>query len=427
MKIKVIDKPYQEVMALPRAPHKYPRKPSRLVHAVMRIASIPDLRDVGFTYESIGMERAGKGPWLVLMNHSSFLDFEIVSRILFPRPYHIVATSDGFVGKEWLMRSLGCIPTQKFVRDPQLIADMKHALWNNRTSVVLYPEASYSFDGTTTPLPKRLSRLFQSLKVPVVMVTTFGSFTRDPLYNNLQKRKVKVSARVECLFSPQEIASSSVESMDLRLEEAFKLDYFQWQADNHVRTDEPFRADGLNRILFRCPACGVEGETEGKGVTLTCRHCGKEYAMDEYGRLAATDGVTEFPHIPDWYAWERECIRKEVLDGTYSLDLDVDICMMVDFKAIYRVGSGTLHHDGNGFVLEGCEGQLHYERSPLESYSVYSDYFWYEIGDVICIGDRDKLFYCFPRQRDVVAKVRMATEEIFNLRHPPKGRDRRRL
>jgi hypothetical protein len=26
-----------------------------------------------------------------------------------------------------------------------------------------------------------------------------------------------------------------------------------------------------------------------------------------------------------------------------------------------------------------------------------------------------------------VAKVRMATEEIFNLRHPPKGRDRRRL
>lgn len=112
---------------------------------------------------------------------------------------------------------------------------------------------------------------------------------------------------------------------------------------------------------------------------------------------------------------------------TYSLDLDVDICMMVDFKAIYRVGSGTLHHDGNGFVLEGCEGQLHYERSPLESYSVYSDYFWYEIGDVICIGDRDKLFYCFPRQRDVVAKVRMATEEIFNLRHPPKGRDRRRL
>lgn len=86
MKIKVIDKPYQEVMALPRAPHKSPRKPSRLMHAVMRIASIPDLRDVGFTYESIGMERAGKGPWLVLMNHSSFLDFEIVSRILFPRP-----------------------------------------------------------------------------------------------------------------------------------------------------------------------------------------------------------------------------------------------------------------------------------------------------------------------------------------------------
>ena len=66
----------------------------------------------------------------------------------------------------------------------------------------MYPEASYSFDGSTTPLPEKLGALFKLLKVPVVMITTYGSFARDPLYNNLQKRNVTVSAKLECLVTP---------------------------------------------------------------------------------------------------------------------------------------------------------------------------------------------------------------------------------
>lgn len=51
------------------------------------------------------------------MNHSSFIDLKIASTVLYPSPLNIVCTSDGFVGKERLMRSLGCIPTRKFVTD----------------------------------------------------------------------------------------------------------------------------------------------------------------------------------------------------------------------------------------------------------------------------------------------------------------------
>lgn len=36
-----------------------------------------------------------------------------------------------------------------------------------------------------------------------------------------------------------------------------------------------------------------------------------------------------------------------------------------------------------------------------------------EIGDMICIGDNNVLYYCFPDKRDIVAKVRLATEEIY--------------
>ena len=417
MKIKVVDKPYAEVMALPRPPHKFPPKPSWLLHTAIHIATPFYFGAIGFKRESVGMERAGKGPWLVLMNHCSFMDNMILALMLDYRRYQVITTTDGFVGKEGFMRALGCIPTQKYVKDIRLIADMKHALEKNRTCVVMHPEAGYSFDGTAAGLPDRLSRLFKSLKVPVVIITTFGNFTRQPLYNNLHKRKVKLGARIECLFTPEEIASLPVETMDARLREAFSLDYFRWQAENKVPVLEPFRAEGLDRILYRCPSCQAEGETEGQGATLTCRHCGKQYFMDEYGRMSAKEGPTEYPHIPDWYAWERDVVRREVREGLYSQTLDVEICMLVDFKALYRVGTGTLHHDAKGFILDGCNGELHYEQSPLESYSVNCDFYWYELGDIICIGDRDKLFYCFPRQRNVVAKVRLAAEEIYAWLH----------
>jgi hypothetical protein len=159
----------------------------------------------------------------------------------------------------------------------------------------------------------------------------------------------------------------------------------------------------------------------GEGITLTCRTCGKVWELDEYGSLCAREGETEFSHIPDWYNWQREQVRKSILDGTYHLDVDVEIGVMVDYKAIYMVGEGHLTHDENGFTLTGCDGELFYTQSPKASYGLYSDYFWYEIGDVIGIGNNAVLYYCFPKDPGVsVAKARLATEELYRLCKKPR-------
>lgn len=420
MKITTKKLSYEKVCALPRPAHKDPWKPNILLASLIRVLSEIHLLPAGFTHTEEGMDRIGKDePILILMNHSSFMDMEIASRIFFPRRYGIVCTSDGFVGfgMELLMRLIGCFPTQKFVSDITLIRDMEYLLKEKKVSILMYPEASYSFDGTATALPRKMGVLLKKLGVPVVTVITQGAFSQNPLYNCLQKRKVKVSAHVKCLFTAEEIKSSTVAQLDAALDEAFSFDNFAWQQKNKVVIDEPFRADGLNRILFRCPHCGAEGKTEGKGTTLTCHGCGKVYELTELGYLEAKDGDAAFTHIPDWYAWERDQIRQELEDGTYRLDTEVDIGMMVNYDAIYMVGSGRLIHDSEGFKLTGCDGKLSYAQGPLSCYSLYSDYYWYEIGDVICIGNHDALYYCFPKGcGDVVAKTRIAAEELYKLK-----------
>ena len=132
--------------------------------------------------------------------------------------------------------------------------------------------------------------------------------------------------------------------------------------------------------------------------------------------MKAVEGETEFDHIPDWYKWERDCVREEILSGTYKLEVPVEICMLVDTKCLYRVGEGTLTHTAEGFLLQGCEGELVYKQKTTATYSLNADYFWYEIGDIICIGDYNKLYYCFPKtEEDVVAKTRLATEEFYKI------------
>ena len=424
MKIKVVDMTYEQALSQPSAKHCPPQKPSLAFRGLLRVASVPDLRATHFRCEKRGMEQlADDEPCLILMNHSCFLDLEIAETVLYPRPFNIVCTSDGFVGKEALMRSIGCIPTSKFCSDAALVRDMLYCVRKLKTSILLYPEASYSFDGTATPLPESIGKCVKALGVPVVMLRTYGAFARDPLYNGLQKRRVDVSAELKYLLSPAEIAQETVGTINERIFAEFTFDNFRWQQENHISVSEPFRADGLNRVLYKCPHCLTEGEMEGKGTTLVCHHCDKAYHLTEFGALEALDGEAAFTHVPDWYAWERRCVREELENGTYQLDIPVRICMMVNTKHICRVGEGRLHHDVNGFHLTGCGGKLDYFQKPTASYSLYADYFWYEIGDMLCIGDHKILYYCFPQGGgDVVAKTRLAAEELYQSTRAARAR-----
>ena len=417
MKIKVVNKKYEEVLALPKEKRHKPMKQHMLFRIILRIASSFDLWGTHFKCNKIGMEKLKKNePCLVLMNHSSFIDLEIVSTLMFPRRFSIVTTSDAFVGLNWILRLIGCIPTKKFIADTSLIRDMIYAVKELKSSVVMYPEASYSFDGTATPLPDSIGRLVKMLGIPVIMIRTYGAFARDPLYNGLQRRKVNVSADMKYLLSAEEVVQKTAQEINDIVNVEFSFDNFKWQQENHISIKEDFRAEGLNRVLYKCPNCLNEGKMTGEGSRIRCNHCSKQYELTEYGYMKAVEGVTEYDHIPDWYGWERACVRKELEDETYHLKVPVDICMMVNTKSIYRVGEGVLEHTKDGFHLTGCDGKLEYYQKPLASYSLYSDYYWYEVGDVICIGDANVLYYCFPKEcGDIVAKTRLATEELYKI------------
>ena len=412
---------FDAVMALPRPQHKNPRKVNWFWRLLIRFLTVFGMMGTGFRYETEGFEKIGKDePCLILMNHTCFQDMEVAYKILFPRAFNIVCSNDGFIGffglMEWVMRSIGCIPTQKFVSDVSLVRDMEYCFKTLKTSVLMYPEACYSFDGTATTLPRKMGVLLKKFDVPVIMIETFGTFGRNPLYNELQiRRHVPITAKARVLYTREEIREKKVQELSAGVEAAFGFDHFRWQKEQGLEITQPFRADGLHRILYKCVDCGAEGQMVGKDTGITCGCCGRHHELTVLGELKAAEGETKITHIPDYYKWERQQVRQEILDGTYLLDCDVDIAMQVDYKAIYKVGQGRLVHNNAGFTLTGCDGRLCYTQPPQAGFGLYADYYWYEMEDVICIGDTEVHYFCFPKNGAPVAKIRLATEEMYKL------------
>ena len=154
MKIKTKEMSYEDVLKVKPYVRRKPWKQLPLLRYIIKWYSTVDLMRVGFKANRIGMEKLGKDePCLILMNHSCFTDMEIVGKLFGDRRYSIVCTRDAMVGKNWLMRLLGCITTTKYITDLPLVQDMVYAVRKLNSSVVMYPEAMYSFDGTATVLP----------------------------------------------------------------------------------------------------------------------------------------------------------------------------------------------------------------------------------------------------------------------------------
>ena len=417
MKVKVKNASVEQVLAI-KPTKKKVKRPNILFRTLLKIVSWPDLLAVKFKCEKIGMERLGKKEQcLILMNHSSFIDFEILSSIFYPRAINIVATFDAFIGKDWLMRQIGCLETKKFTTGAGLLRDMAYAVKKLKTSILMFPEAGYSLDGRATVLPDSLGKCLKFLKIPLVTVITDGAFARQPLYHTLRKRKVPVTAKVEYLLSPEEIKEKSVEELNEIIREKFAFDNFKNQKRNGLIIADENRAEGLHRVLYKCPNCLAEGKMEGAGTRVTCKNCQKEYELTELGEIQAVGAGTEFSSVADWVDWERACVKKEIEEGRYELNEPVDIRIMVDTKTIYSVGEGNLKHDENGFVLTGCDGKLDYRQGATAIYTINADFFWYQIADTINIGDLNVQYFCFPKSDEVsVFKVRLATEELFKLK-----------
>ena len=369
-----------------------------------------------YKVEKINMEGI-KPPYILLSNHMYFVDFYLNSIATYPNKVYNIATVDGYYRRPFLMELIGCMCKRKFTTDPELVKSIEHVLFKKKGIMSMYPEARYSPAGTTAILPNSLGHLAKKMNVPVVVLLHHGNHLHTPFWNYRKPRKVPLHTTMTCVLKPEDIEKMTSEEIQQKLTEAMQYNEYKWQEEHNLRITEDFRAEGLHKILYQCPHCMAESKMDSKGTKIFCTECGKEWEMDELGRLKATEGETEFSHIPDWFEWERSNVRKEIESGTYNFEDEVEIYSLPSCMKFQILGKGKLTHNYNGFTVEGELNGKKYriKRMVPGMYGVHIeyDYCYVRPDDCIDISTSKDSLYCYPTKKNVVTKLSFATEELF--------------
>ncbi len=405
---------------------KYPIRQPLFLTALIWLLSRIMLIGKKWKVEKINMEGL-KPPYMMLSNHMYFIDFELAAMGTGMHRVNNVVSIDGYYRRPWLLELIGAICTRKFTMDMHLIKSIYKVI--RRGDVLsMYPEARYSPAGVTSYLPDSLGRLVKRAGAPVVVVIHHGNHLHSPFWNFRNKRRVPMHTVMKQVLTAEQLKDMSPEEINDVIRAEFAYDDYRYQKDNGILIKEKFRAEGLHKILYQCPHCMAESKMASKGTEIFCTECGKRWEWQEDGYLRALEGETEFDHIPDWFNWEREQVRKQIENGEYSFCDDVDIYSLPRCWRFEHLGKGKLTHDPiTGFTVEGFYNGRDYRinRTPLQTNSLHVeyDYCYIKPFDCVDISTENDSFYCYPMTKEnVITKLAFATEILYEkaLRETPK-------
>lgn len=359
-----------------------------------------------------------KGPCLILASHASFMDFPQMVCGFMPKTTGWVMSVEEFRRGDWLMYGIGGMPKRKFTHDIVTAKHILRYLKKEKHSVTLYPEARFSFAGINERLDEALGKLCKHAKVPVVLFKAYGNFINSPQWSKHPYRKIRQEAHISLLYTPDDFQKMSADEVQAGIEKAFERDEYKWQAENNLHTKCKQRADGLYRILYKCPVCGEEFKMKSEGIKLWCEGCGATWEMDTLSRLHGVNTDKGFSHIPDWYRWEREEVRKEVVAGTYHFEDDIRVEEYYSTKVGFlNVGNAHVVHDENGFTFKGEVNGAPFElNKPVASmYSVHVEFDFLKRGDSFDIATDETTYFMFLKTApNYLTKMHFATEELYD-------------
>ena len=171
--------------------------------------------------------------------------------------------------------------------------------------------------------------------------------------------------------------------------------------------------------MKKCPACQAEFKTKSAGIPLWCEACGAKWEMDTLSRLKGVNTEAGFSHVPDWYRWEREEVRKEVQAGKNHFEDDVKVVDYYSTKVGFvDVGEAHVVHDENGFTFKGVVNGKPFElNKPLSSmYSVHIEYDFLNKGDAFDIATEQTTYFMYLKTAEnYLTKMHFAQEELHDF------------
>ena len=361
-----------------------------------------------------------KGPFILISNHASRLDYIFTGVPMLPRRMNYVAGYNEFHRSHLtgVFGLLKVIPKKNFTPDVHTIMGIDRVI-KNGGSVCIFPEGMSSISGANQPVASGTGMLLKRYNVPVYYALIKGGYLTSPKYN-LNDRFGKVEVEFDKLFTPDELKSLTPEEVEDIVNSSLYHDDYAWnkKQGNHYSIAEN-GAERLESLLYWCPRCKKEHTMIGEGNTIRCKSCGNSATLKDTYEMIPFDDECVIPETQtEWFNMEREMVRNAVSAADFELTEDVELGMLPKYKMLKNqatseiVGEGKITLNRTGLTYTGTKDgeafSFHIDIKSLPTYGMCTDvsrfYTFYK-----------GVFMEFYPKNNTVEKFFMATEELHRI------------
>ncbi|MDR2035702.1 MAG: 1-acyl-sn-glycerol-3-phosphate acyltransferase [Coriobacteriales bacterium] len=341
-------------------------KPNGVVYCIAFLLVYPVLRILFRLQVDRSSYHPPKGPFILLANHQSFMDFLLVMLAAYPHRLNAVAAQRYFYYRplNWLLPFMGAIPKVLFEPDLRAALAMRKVI-KQGNRLLLFPEGRDTVHGPYMGMSKDTGKLIKTLKVPVLSCTIEGSYTCMPFWRKTFRRG-RIRVTLANLFTEQDTQELVVDEINRRIDARLSGEKVGGPSGAAVQTghgshQKPlalFRAkklaEGLENILYYCPVCQSEFTLETSGNAISCTVCGSGATMNSRAQLISPEGSNLPTTVADWYKAQVLFEKQFLAPGKDLVRDEVIVWMPQDKGRGFTVcGQGELRLTSKGWYYDG--------------------------------------------------------------------------
>jgi 1-acyl-sn-glycerol-3-phosphate acyltransferase len=327
--------------------------------------------------EASGAAMLPEPPFVLMADHANALDPYVLGSFS-TRPIRYMANIEGVLPLKAAFAGLvGAYGRRKGASD---LAALRTTFELSRSgeAIGLFPEGDRSWDGSSLAIRPGAGKLVRRLGVPLVLARQKGNYLAHPRWAARPRRG---AWSVDFLvYGADELGRMS----DALVEAIISAAIAKNEIKDALREGRIFECDhsaeGIGRLLWRCPVCGKADSIEGRGNLIRCRRCCSRWALDANCRVKPQNAplslhAAEIADLKDWHDWQVATLP-ELADasdrGRSRLRSEGVVLSRREGPIARCIGRGSLYLSGRGrdaeLVFEGDSGIAVFEASAVRGF-----------------------------------------------------------
>lgn len=207
-------------------------------------------------------------------------------------------------------------------------------------SVAIFAEGVRTWDGVTCPILPSTAKMVKTAGCALVTYKIQGGHFVSPGWRDHGTARGPISGAPVHIYTKEDLKAMTVD----QVYKAICGDLYEDAYARQLADPKPYRgknlAEGLENLLFTCPACGKRNTLSSSGNSVACEECGLSFTFDEYAML---HGVP-FRTVKEFSDWQKERVAADAAAGeTYSVEF-ATLSTIVNHEAS-QVSAGVLSMD----------------------------------------------------------------------------------